>query len=407
MWDIAPQFKAMVVFAEHRFYGKSMPYGNLSYSDAAHMDSFTSEQALADYAVLIAYLKSSIPGVSHSSVIAFGGSYGGMLAAWFRIKYPHVVQGALAASAPVLQFEHYTPCDVFNTIVTKDFALAGDSCPKAIRRSWDAITRLAKSSGGLQYISQAMHLCKPLKKDAGALKSWLTEVYGNLAMANYPYPASFLSPMPAWPIKAVCSKLTDPGLHDKQLIDALFKGISVYFNYTGAAECLDVSQATTGALSDEGWGYQACTEMTMPFCADGVNDMFEPSEWNLQSYSDDCYKKWHVRPRPDWVPLYYGGYNITASSNIIFSNGKLDPWSGGGILKSLSDTLVAIIIDEGAHHLDLRASNKDDPPSVIAARKQEVEIIRRWLGEAAGWEQHAQDGRRLVVHDSQVKREHL
>ena len=51
-----------------------------------------------------------------------------------------------------------------------------------------------------------------------------------------------------------------------------------------------------------------------------------------------------------------------------FSNGLLDPWSSGGILRSVSKTVVSLIIPEGAHHLDLRGSNPHDPPSVIKTR---------------------------------------
>jgi lysosomal Pro-X carboxypeptidase len=65
------------------------------------MSLLTTEQAMADYAVVIDTYKKELQA---SAVVGFGGSYGGMLATVFRFQYPHLVDGVIAASAPVSLF---------------------------------------------------------------------------------------------------------------------------------------------------------------------------------------------------------------------------------------------------------------------------------------------------------------
>jgi lysosomal Pro-X carboxypeptidase len=73
MWESAPGFGALLVFAEHRYYGLSKPYGEKALR--RHMQFLTSEQAMADYAVLIGEIKAELH-AHDSAVIGFGGSYG-------------------------------------------------------------------------------------------------------------------------------------------------------------------------------------------------------------------------------------------------------------------------------------------------------------------------------------------
>ncbi|RRT82363.1 hypothetical protein B296_00013103 [Ensete ventricosum] len=124
MFEIAPSFKALLVFIEHRYYGESIPFGgeDVAYSNASTLGYLSSTQAIADFATLIIDLKKNLTS-EDSPVVAFGGSYGGskMLAAWFRLKYPHVVLGALASSAPLLQFDDLVSPYTFYNIITNDF----------------------------------------------------------------------------------------------------------------------------------------------------------------------------------------------------------------------------------------------------------------------------------------------
>lgn len=44
-------------------------------------------------------------------------------------------------------------------------------------------------------------------------------------------------------------------------------------------------------------------------------------------------------------------------------------------------SIITVVIKDGAHHLDLRASNPQDPQSVIDARNIERAAIRGWIAE--------------------------
>ncbi|KAK4346701.1 hypothetical protein RND71_033040 [Anisodus tanguticus] len=437
VWEIAPRFGAMVIFPEHRYYGESMPHGSKeeAYKNATTLSYLTAEQAIADYAVLITELKRNLSAQA-CPVVLFGGSYGGMLAAWMRLKYPHISIGALASSAPVLQFEDLVPPETFYNIVSNDFRRESMSCFNTIKESWDVINKVGQINGGLAQLTKTFHICRELES-VDDLSNWLDSAYSYLAMANYPYPTDFLMPLPGSPIKevstgpytlreatcifkiiinhaeaismkksiwvsidTVCRKV-DSFPDGSSVLQRIFEGISVYYNYTGKVDCFNLDDDPHGM---SGWDWQACTEMIMPMASNRTTSMFPEFRYDPKSDEEQCLKEFNVKPRPTWITTEFGGHAFKSAlkafgSNIIFSNGLLDPWSGGSVLEDVSETIVALITEKdwgkhiatilsaiadmafSAHHLDLRAATAEDPDWLLDQRSREIKLISEWLDE--------------------------
>ena len=80
MFDIAAEYGALLLFAEHRYYGHSFPYGTAedAYANTTTLNYLTSEQALADFAQFLTWFKSDPSTACQGKcvdvpVIGFGG----------------------------------------------------------------------------------------------------------------------------------------------------------------------------------------------------------------------------------------------------------------------------------------------------------------------------------------------
>ena len=88
---------AHVVWLEHRYYGQSQPFADLT---TPHLRYLTLNNVLEDLAGFQGWIATNQGWTG--KWIALGGSYSATLAALYRQKHPELVVGALAASAPMI-----------------------------------------------------------------------------------------------------------------------------------------------------------------------------------------------------------------------------------------------------------------------------------------------------------------
>jgi dipeptidyl-peptidase-2 len=258
--------EALVIFVEHRYYGSSLPFGNASFSNE-NLRYLTIQQALEDYAVIITALQNEYGLVFSAAVpwITVGGSYGGVLSAWMRARYPNLIAGAIAASAPIRYIsaeQDYT----FFEAATADYAAQSAECVQTVRDGYAALQQLIVA-GDFDQIQSSWRLCDlPTAETINHVVLWSVNSLLSLAQYDYPYPTNFEAPLMAFPVTGACELLANA----ESPLEALGQAVGLFYNGTGGAlECYDTknefiecADQTGCGLGPDGtsWDYQVCSQ---------------------------------------------------------------------------------------------------------------------------------------------------
>ncbi len=354
MFEIAKELNSMVIFAEHRYYGLSKPFGEYSFEKGYNISFLTVEQAMQDFNTLNLHIRKKWNMTMAVPFIVFGGSYGGNLAMWLRLKQPNLWAGAIASSVTPLK-HLLRETNGFTKIETEVYANVSEVCPDLVRKGWKELFEYSSTKTGQLHIAKELSLCKPIISSHGGdetvqiLHGWISAALETMVQYGYPYPTSFYNPVPAYPFKVACENMQQ----SQTGLEALKAAALVYYNYTGqAGHCFDLESMiipnakrflrrrnrfeTLSAISkrntriskainkstkstsrnllsqedddelddvERAWDYQTCTEVYQPMPTDGITDFEIPFQPNETEYFEYCFKKWGTIPRPNWEEM--------------------------------------------------------------------------------------------------------
>lgn len=404
---LAQRLNGRAAFVEQRYYGKSFPSHDNSYP------FLSTEQVLADLVGAITFLKHRY---GSPSVVAVGGSYGGMLTAWLQQQHPGLINAAWASSAPLLGFAStlvslQRESGIYK-LIEGNYA---SSCALIIGK---AFRHMLTSQSDLE-INETVKLCPEEDTNdlpASSLKErsigWLQNQLGLLANFDYPYEVSFAGRVvPANPMERLCKELhhavqtntTQQGVGRifaalKWFVDPISKNFDHNSSNAieGACRVLEPSfYSYYPGLIPGPWTYQHCYDLIMAYAVPEASKMFLPCSvfapncWSEDRFATYCEKTFGPKPRRSQIraDMFGSDERSFLSQSIVLTNGKLDPWSYAGIgYKERNNPNAAnalppnvIWMDGASHHLDLWWPHPEDPPTVVDAREKVFQMISGWL----------------------------
>ncbi|KAK1771687.1 serine carboxypeptidase S28-domain-containing protein [Phialemonium atrogriseum] len=405
----AKEFGGAVILIEHRYWGKSIPFAELTAETLQYLDL---PQSIFD----MTYFATHVPlefddsnggaNAPASPWILVGGSYSGALAAWTSIIDPGVFWAYHASSAVVQAIG--------------DFHAYFDAVERAIPRNCSADVRAV-----VAHVDAVLAAAADDDDDDAAILE-LKDMFGLGHLDHHDdFAAGVADPMGAWQndpdaVFEFCDEIETSGGSTTSAagvgLELALPAYAAYINRTVAARCSQTGECDTYSDAidwdqptyldgDRQWQWMLCHN---PFGwwqvgppapgADGqqqhvVSSFLRPDHYErtcpLQFPETNGFVPGITRGfTPAHLNLYTGGGWDADFRRVLFVNGEFDPWieatvsarrRPGGPRNSTGDGDAPVLVIRNGMHAPELVIN--DVPEELSVLPDQIAVMERWLGE--------------------------
>eukprot|EP01117_Protostelium_nocturnum_P000285 TRINITY_DN1034_c0_g1_i1.p1 TRINITY_DN1034_c0_g1~~TRINITY_DN1034_c0_g1_i1.p1 ORF type:complete len:588 (+),score=147.71 TRINITY_DN1034_c0_g1_i1:256-2019(+) len=365
---------AVLIALEHRFFGESQPFSDLS---TANLRYLSVEQALADAANFITGFKAS-KNIGDVPVIAFGASYGGNLAVWLRQAYPEIFSSALGSSAPVQLTADFS--EYLVSVTSSINSIMGNSdCTSNINQAVVAMESLMANSDNWSTVASQFGGCGGYfsqELDTRTFMGSLMELWQTAIQYNDQNK-----------IRNYCSIMTNGGDPMTNLANVnkaeleadgtscLNAFYSAFIDFYGSISITPGS----GVVGYRQYFYLQCTQLGF-FQTTSAAYPKQPFGTLVTSelYRSECKDVFGIDHDPAAASLNarFGGNKPQQTSQILFSNGALDPWSVLSVTSN-GNGIVAVLIPGAGHCADIYAYYGEN--EFTSSQNQMGNQLKNWV----------------------------
>ncbi|KAH7925529.1 hypothetical protein BV22DRAFT_1104894 [Leucogyrophana mollusca] len=398
---IAQQEKGATVVIEHRFFGFSNPYDNLT---SQSLEVLTIQQAIDDLVYFAQTIDLPMPGgdqvkPNQAHWVLIGGSYSGALTGWTMVNKPGVFRAGWASSAVVEAITNFY--DLFKPI--------REHMPKNCSADVEAVI----SHLDWLYVTNNKTALQDLQNNFGLGKITHIEDFA-AALVNNLYDWQMLQPgggqqnfyrfCDALEVKdGVSASEKGWGLQNALESWGNFWNTSYYASLCGTVDaetCLGTYDATQPYYTDvsvnnawRSWFWMMCNEVGWyqggpPLGQPAiVSRIIQPSYFQARD-PRQCVNMFPQRFQTSGTPdvqatnRKYGGWNIKVD-RVFFANGLRDHWRDATLsadgLHKVSVASQPIYEGDGFHASDMDAKNGVVDASVLRVQQAGLRFMKGWL----------------------------